>query len=104
MLKGIARAAQEQMIMMQAQLEALQKIEEESRKEEIVKEEINEELWQRKEKYKEKKKKIDWRKGVEKFKEDREREEREERARKEKEKDDLWIEEIKRKENGMKGF
>ena len=43
-----------------------------------MKEEIDEELWQRKGKYKEKKKKIDWRKGVEKFKEDREKEEREE--------------------------
>ena len=39
---------------------------------------LDEELWQKKGKYKEQKKKIDWRKGVEKFKEDRDREEREE--------------------------
>ena len=40
------------MIAMQAQLEALQKIKEENKREEITKEEIDEELWQKKGKYK----------------------------------------------------
>ena len=60
-------------------MEALQKkeIEEDSWKKDIVKEEIEESddgPWQKEGKYKEKKK-IDWRKGVEKFKEEREEEE-----------------------------
>ena len=98
-LEEIARAAHEWTIVMQAQLEALQKIEEE-----IVKEEIDKELWQRKGKYQEKKKKIDWRKGIEKFKEDREREEKEEQAKREKEEDNVWFEEMKRKDKGMEEF
>ena len=99
MLEGIARAAHERMIVMQAQLEALQKIEEK-----IVKEEIDKEPWQRKGKYQEKKKKIDWRKGIEKFKKDRKREEKEEQAKREKEEDNVWFEEMKREDKGMEGF
>ena len=66
------------MIAMQAQLEALQRIEEENKKEEIGKEEIEEELWQRKGKYKEKKK-VNIREAVKKLEE-----EREEQAKREK--------------------
>ena len=67
----------------------MQKIEEENRSEEIVKEEIEEEPWQRKGKYKEKKK-VNVREAVKKLEEEREREEREKRAKREKEEEEMY--------------
>jgi len=74
----------------------LQKIEEENRREE----KIDEEPWQRKGKYKEKKK-VNVREAVRKLEKEREEEEQ---AKREKEEDDTWFEEIKRKDKEMEGF
>ena len=73
------------------------KIEEDSWKKDIAKEEIEEsgeESWQKKEKYKEKKK-IDWRKVVEKFEKEREEEGR-----------DIWkrLDSVEDIGKGMDGF